>query len=274
MKFLKRLFDFYLDASIHVAFAVFALMEVTAILLNISIDSHLKFFVFFGTMTAYNFVKYGVEAKKYVMVANRYHKNIQFFSIIALLIAGYSAFYLNANEWYLMVVLFFLTGLYAVPLLPHTKNLRSLSGLKIFIVAVVWAGITVALPSFEKPNVIPWDVAIETIQRILLVLVLLVPFEIRDLKYDDEALKTLPQRFGVHKSLIFGGFSAIVLYGLTFLKEDLTPLDAISKGILFLILGHIMLYTKKNQSKYYASFWIEAIPIFWWISLLLIVRLL
>ncbi|ADV48060.1 hypothetical protein Celal_0725 [Cellulophaga algicola DSM 14237] len=270
MKYAKRLFDFYLDASIHVAFAVLALMEVTAILLNISIDRHLKFLVFFGTMTAYNFVKYGVEAKKYILVANRYHKNIQFFSIIALIIACYSAFYLNENELYLMVGLFFLTGLYAVPLLPHTKNLRNLAGLKVFIVALVWAGVTVVLPSFEKPNVILWDVAIEVIQRILLVLILLVPFEIRDLKYDAAALKTIPQRFGAHKTLVFGGFLAIILYGLTFLKEDLTPLDAITKGVLFLILGHIMLYTKKNQNKYYASFWVEAIPIFWWISILLV----
>ncbi|WP_158974330.1 hypothetical protein [Cellulophaga sp. L1A9] len=270
MKLAKRLFDFYLDASIHVAFAVLALMEVTAILLNITIDGHLKFFVFFGTLTAYNFVKYGVEADKYILVANRYHKNIQFVSLIALVIASYSAFYLNINEWYLMLGLLFLTGLYAVPFLPRTKNLRNLAGLKIFIVALVWAGITVVLPSFEKTTVIPWDVAIETIQRILLVLVLLVPFEIRDLKYDDATLKTLPQRFGVHKTLVFGGFSAIILYGLTFLKEDLTPLDAIAKGILFLILGHIMLYTKKEESKYYASFWVEAIPIFWWISILLV----
>jgi hypothetical protein len=272
MKLVKRLFDFYLDASVHVAFAVLALMEVTAILLKITIDNHLKWFVFFGTMTTYNFIKYGVEAEKYVLVGNRYHKNIQFFSIIALLIAGYSAFYLNLNELYLMVGLFFLTGLYAVPLLPRAKNLRNLAGLKIFIVAIVWAGITVVLPSLEKPHVIPWDVGIETIQRILLVLVLLGPFEIRDLKYDDAALKTLPQRFGVHKTLIYGGFSAIVLYMLTFFKEDLTPLDAIAKGILFLILGHIMLYTKKNQSKYYASFWVEAIPIFWWFSLLVVER--
>jgi len=77
MKLLLRFFNFYLDASIHVALAVFSLVYVTTITLNISINSHLIYFIFFGTIVCYNFIKYGVEADKYFLVANPYHKNIQ-----------------------------------------------------------------------------------------------------------------------------------------------------------------------------------------------------
>ena len=38
-----------------------------------------------------------------------------------------------------------------------------------------------------------------------MVFVLTLPFEIRDLQYDDSTLETLPQRVGVKKTKIIGG---------------------------------------------------------------------
>tara|TARA_R110000868_G_scaffold86347_8_gene242240 strand:+ start:45257 stop:46081 length:825 start_codon:yes stop_codon:yes gene_type:complete len=264
MKFLKRLFDFYIDASVHVALAVLSLLHVTDILLNIPIDHHLNLFVFFGSISAYNFIKYGVEAEKYILVATRYHKNIQFFSIIALIIALYHVFFLSRDAIYFMMAMVLMTGLYAIPVLPNMKNLRNFGGLKIFIVSFVWAGTTVMLPALATFTPISWDIIIEFIQRFLLVLILLVPFEIRDLAYDAPELRTLPQRIGVSNTRIFGSFAVVIFYVLTFLKDNLTIIDGIGKGVLFLALGFTMLFTEKVQKKYFASFWVEAIPIIWW----------
>jgi len=46
MSFLKRLFDFYINSSIHVSLAVVALAVVTSIELDITIDIGLLFFCF------------------------------------------------------------------------------------------------------------------------------------------------------------------------------------------------------------------------------------
>ena len=97
-----------------------------------------------------------------------------------------------------------------------------------------------------------------------MVLVLLIPFEIRDLAYDKPELKTIPQRIGVTKTKVFGSFLVLFFFFLTFLKDEITELELIAKGIFFLILGGLMFVTKRNQSKYFASFWVEVIPIFWW----------
>lgn len=263
MKLLKQFFDFYIDASIHVALAVVSLLYVTDILLNIPIDIHLNYFIFFGTIGAYNFVKYGVEAKKYILVVTGYHKIIQFLSMIALVIAFYHVSFLNKNSFIFLAIMILMTGLYAIPVLPHTKNLRNLGGLKIFIVALVWAGVTVLMPAITASISISWDILIETLQRFLLVLILLVPFEIRDLAYDSPELKTMPQRFGVTNTKIFASFAVVIFYGLTFLKETFLLIDLIGKGILFLTLGFCILFTNRKQSKYFSSFWVEAIPIFW-----------
>ena len=264
MKFLKRLFDFYLDASIHVALAVYSLLQITALLFNVTLSNHLSFFVFFGTIVCYNFIKYGVEADKYILVNNRYHRNIQFFSFIGFAFGAYHGYFLSVDSWLIILILLGLTGFYALPVLPQAKNLRSLGGLKIFLVAVVWSGITVILPYTEIGKVFVWDDWVEIVQRILLVLVLLIPFEIRDLAYDKPELKTIPQRIGVAQTKIFGSFLVLFFFFLTFLKDEIAQLELIAKGMLFLILGGLMLVTKRNHSKYFASFWVEVIPIFWW----------
>ncbi|MEH6761425.1 hypothetical protein [Maribacter arcticus] len=167
-----------------------------------------------------------------------------------------------------LFVLIAITGLYALPVLPKHKNFRSLSGLKILIVATVWAGTTVILPAISQLEVITWNVKVESFQRFMLVLVLLVPFEIRDLKYDSVALKTLPQRVGVKGAKIIGYSWSIIFYAATFLK---TNLDFISVGvntILLLVLLGIILITELNQKKYFSSFWVEAIPLFWWLLII------
>ncbi|AZQ59028.1 hypothetical protein EJ994_09485 [Maribacter sp. MJ134] len=268
MKLWRRFFNFYLDASIHVALAVFSLVYVTGITLNIPIDFNLSCFIFFGTIVCYNFIKYGVEASKYVLVANPYHKNIQILSFLAGAGALYHAFFLNEHAWYLLFFLSFMILLYALPLLPSAKNLRSLGGLKIFVVAVVWAMATVLLPYFSVNEGVSWDAIVETVQRFLLVLILLIPFEIRDLKYDSPTLKTLPQRYGVANTKIIGAFLTLVFFFITFFKDDINRNELLVKGVLFLGLGCLMYTTKRNQTKYYASFWVEAVPILWLVILL------
>ena len=263
MNFIRRLFDFYLDASIHVALAVLALLKTTAFFFDIELGNHLSYFVFFGTIINYNFIKYGVEAEKYILVSNRYHKNIQFFSFICFLLTCYHGWFLSANSWLILFILTMLTGFYALPVLPQAKNLRSLGGLKIFFVALVWSGVTVVLPLVDADRVLVWDVWIEVAQRILMVLVLLIPFEIRDLAYDKPDLKTIPQRIGVPRTKLFGAVLALLFFIITFLKDVITELELVSKGILFLVLVGLMMVTKRDQSKYFSSFWIEAIPLVW-----------
>ncbi|WP_223170271.1 UbiA prenyltransferase family protein [Maribacter aquimaris] len=260
---MKRLFDFYLDASIHVALAVVSLVKATTFFFNVELDGHLMYFVFFGTIVNYNFIKYGVEAEKYLLVGNRYHKNIQFFSFICFVLTCYHGWFLSMDTWLILSILAVLTGFYALPVLPRARNLRSLGGLKILVVALVWSGITVVLPMVGTQKVLVWDVWVEVVQRILLVLVLLIPFEIRDLAYDEPGLKTIPQRVGVMRTKVFGALLVLLFFILTYFKDVISESELIAKGVLFLVLGGLMFVTKRNQSKYFSSFWVESIPLLW-----------
>ena len=101
MGWMGRIFNFYLDASIHVAFAVVSLLIITNLYLDIIPEQHLIQFVFFGTIPSYNFIKYGVEAKRYVLVNNSYHRQIQILSLIVLVFAGYHFLFLSYRTVFL-----------------------------------------------------------------------------------------------------------------------------------------------------------------------------
>ncbi|MEP2057652.1 MAG: hypothetical protein ABJJ05_07595 [Maribacter litoralis] len=273
MTVIKKFFDFYLDASIHVSLGIFSLVHVTALTLNINVPKELYFFIFFGSIACYNFVKFGVEAEKYFLVTNTYQKNIQFFSLGCLLVAGYQLLFLSERVFVGLLILAAITGLYALPVLPKHKNFRSLSGLKILIVAAVWAGTTVILPVLSELGAITWNVKLETVQRFLFVLILLVPFEIRDLKYDSLILKTLPQRVGVKGAKNIGYGWIGLFYAATFLKTDFNTQHIVVKTLLSLILVIVVYYTKKDQGKYFSSFWVEAIPLLWWLMFVISLKL-
>lgn len=268
MKILRKIFDFYIDASVHVALAVFAMIRTTEILFGISVDWYYSFFTFLGTIVAYNFMKYGVEAYKYLLVTDFYVKEIQYFSFLAFIGALYFGFFLNPDTWIGIGLLVLLTCSYAIPLLPNTHNLRSLGALKIFVVALVCAGATVMVPLLE--NGITWNVWIEALQRFLMVLILMIPFEIRDLNYDDPKMRTLPQRYGALKLKVAGGIAAMVFFGLTFLKTGYTMPEVSGKALLLLTFLFLMITTTQRQRPYFASFWVESVPILWfgfmWLS--------
>ncbi|MFD2101683.1 hypothetical protein [Flagellimonas iocasae] len=263
MRTLKSIFDFYLDACIHVALAVISLAGVTFYLLDASFDPSLLGFIFFGVIVCYNFVKYGVEAHKYLIVSNAYHKVIQIFSFLAFGFAVYFLLRLDTDLWVVIGVMTLLSALYAVPMLPSTKNLRNLGGFKIYIVALVWVGFTVIMPAMDANLPLDWDIWVLSLQRFIFVVVLILPFEIRDLQWDDISLRTLPQVFGVEKTKGIGMVLTVILFFLTFLRDRVHQSEILLRLILCGMLIFGLLSSRRIQSRYFVSFWVEAIPIIW-----------
>ncbi|MDG2074900.1 MAG: hypothetical protein P8J28_10065, partial [Polaribacter sp.] len=182
MTFLKKLFDFYLNASIHVAFAVFSFVKITEIYFELESNNAFSFFIFFATITGYNFVKYFGIAKFHHRSLADDLKIIQIFSLLSFLLMCYFGFQLSIKTLFLLVGFGLLTILYAIPFLSgFQKNLRNISYLKIIVVALVWAGVTVVVPIFDAHDIVDYQkVSLLFLQRFLLVCVLILPFDIRD----------------------------------------------------------------------------------------------
>src|SRR5690606_24706203 len=112
---------------------------------NLTVPKVLWAFVFFGAITGYNFVKYAKIARLHHRKLANSLKTIQIFSAVCFVLLLYTVFCLPSNVLLIAIGCGLPTFFYAVPIIRH-KNLRSLTGIKIFIVAFVWAGITVLVP--------------------------------------------------------------------------------------------------------------------------------
>jgi hypothetical protein len=276
VKYLKGLFNFYINSSTHVAIAVYALTWITLIRFNLPYDENSLYFVFFATIVAYNFVKYFGFLKFHHRKLATWLGAIQFLSFVAL---GAMLFYLarlQSQTFVLIGVLGVITFLYAIPLIPkrllfdNHRNLREISGIKIYVIALVWAMATVLIPVMNASVAIDLNIVTTIIQRFLFVLVLMLPFEIRDLNYDNLRLATIPQKIGVRKTKIIGVFMLMVFLMLEFLRKDLSRIDIISILLITAITLVLLVFSNKSQSKYYSAFWVEGLPILWLIVLLML----
>ena len=276
MRILKHILDFYINASIHVALSVYALTWITLIEFGVSYDESVLYFNFFGTITGYNFVKYFGLAKFHHRSLANWLKVIQLFSLICFAALCYYAIQLETKTWAFILVLGTITFFYAVPFLPRkvfvdsNQNLREISGLKIYVIALVWSAVTVLLPIVDNDLTITADVLITVLQRFVLVLVLMIPFEIRDLKFDSLKLKTMPQVFGIKKTKSIAFVLLLVFLILSFVI-NLNEINYIISDLLIaIIIGCFVVVSKKNQTKYFSSFWVESVPIFWLLIVMLI----
>jgi hypothetical protein len=270
MKIDKTIFEFYINSSIHVALAVVSLCLITFFHFEITPDIGLLSYVFFGTITGYNFVKYAGIAKLHHRSLATGLQWIQIFSFFSFVIFVFTALEVG---WKILIwtgVFGLLTLLYALPVFSENRNLRSITGVKIFIIATVWAGVTVVLPVSMEGEVQLLTVVLEVVQRFLLVLVWILPFEIRDLKYDLQELGTIPQRVGVTKTKILGLVLLAAAVFVEIWKEEFIAANFLAILITAGISAGFVWKTKERQGTYYSSFWVEAIPLFWMTILLLI----
>ncbi|WP_246041056.1 UbiA prenyltransferase family protein [Flavivirga rizhaonensis] len=242
---------------------------------DIPYDENILYFVFYASITGYNFVKYFGIAKFHHRSLTNWLKLIQVFSFFSFLLMCYYALKLNPVTLICVGGFAVITFLYAIPFLPKRffldkqHNLRSIGGLKIYLIALIWAGVTVLLPLINNNYFIGTDAVLTTIQRCLFIIVLMLPFEIRDLRYDSLKLSTIPQKIGVRQTKLIGSILLGLFFFLDFLKDEINGIHVI---LLIIITGVTLLFlvfSKIEQGKSYSAFWVEGIPVFWLILLLL-----
>lgn len=256
MQILKRFIDFYIQSSIHVGLAVLCLVYITLFPNYLVKHSLYPCCVFFGTIIGYNFLKYFEVFTK----NNCYSKKAYGILGVSLMaIVGFFYFFILLNTDVQIHIL--IAGLFVL-MYPF---LRKMGWLKLFLVSFVVTYVTVYIP-YQNFKWLPLDYYVNLSQRFLIIISLLIPFEIIDSKTDTKTLNTLPQLFGINRAKVFGILLVIPFMVLEFLKHKADYL-VIPIGITTVLFIN---FTTLERSKYYTSFWVESVPIFWLGILLLI----
>ncbi len=270
MNTLKKILLFYVFASLHVALATGAMTYVTLLKYG-KMDLNPVLFVILSTVVSYNFIRLVRldTIKSWMSVWLKENKKLIFF--LSGTCSFLLLFLLAKLHWESILILIpftVLTFFYSVPVFYKRKSLRFMPGVKLFVIAFSWAGVTVFFPLVDSQYHFNAAIIVLFIQRVFLVMALTIPFDIRDLDYDKEDLKTIPQLIGVTNAKRLGSFFVLIFIGLEFyfyqFKIDLMLPELLVGALLF-----IGLYlSNRNQNRWFASFWIESIPIVWALLLL------
>lgn len=285
MNTVRKIIGFCVDSSFWVALSVCALVKITYINNGLTTNKNLLWAVFFGTISGYNFVKYFESKHLYLLKEINIQKHwlqfkndykyfsfskklIAYISGSSILLAGCFLLKLKLGSVFLLLLPIILTFFYVIAL--RKKSLRAVSGLKVYIVGFVWAFVTVLFPLYEEGVGIESDEWLTFAQRLVFVLVLILPFEIRDLRVDDASLRTLPQSIGVKNTKFFGLILAMLFLFLEFFKDEILSVNLIIMPLIFIISVLFLVLAKEKQSKYYSSFFVEGVPIIWLLLLLVL----
>jgi len=275
MSILKRLFSYYVFSNIHVSIAAFCLVKITLTDYEIS-DNTIPYFVLISTLVSYNFIRFyqiddiDKSVSKWI-ISNK--KSLILLNVVALMLLMVLTFKIKLADVLILIPFVFATVFYVVPLSKKKKNLRSIASLKLFLIAFSWAGITVLLPLIHHDISISLNGWVVFVQRFLIMIALAIPFDIRDFKFDKEEIRTLPQTIGVKKSKYLGSAVLLLFFALEFLRNSNDP-TLISAFIVTISSFLLLIFAKKDQNRNYTSFWVEAIPVYWYLLIIFFNNLL
>ncbi|MBC8265426.1 MAG: hypothetical protein H8E84_00490 [Flavobacteriales bacterium] len=263
---LKRLFHFFIFSNIWVAFCVLALALSSEILIETS-NYKISQFVFFATIFTYNFqsvvrVDKGQKHTRRVWL----FKNkiaIYLLMLVGMIMSIYRFIDFKSSTQIVVVLSGVLSVLYpfGIMKIPFTK---------IFIISLVWTISTMLLLVLENNIPLNQNVLLQLIARFLFVFAITIPFDIRDLKFDDKQLKTIPIIFGVHKSKLISIsalFIAELLMVFLFLYQQVLLVHLIAIIFVLLVASIFIIKSDINRSDLYYSFWVEGLSLFFYIIL-------
>ena len=216
-KILKQSLNFLLFSNIFIALCAVSQALVSYWLLEIEANPYVLAILFCSTILTYNFSillskpqnpeKSPFLRVRWIFSHFRLMLSLSIISVLSLLAL---AIFLSFYSLILMLILGVISIAYSLPIWGSKGNkygIRNIPGLKIFIIAMVWAGSTVLLPIFEIGStdistISNQETLILFLNRFLFIVAITIPFDIRDLFQDKQnELKTIPVIIGEKKSL-------------------------------------------------------------------------
>ncbi|MEX0769714.1 MAG: hypothetical protein WD035_03220 [Balneolaceae bacterium] len=270
-----RIGEWVAGSHLLIAIAASAFTGSAYLQLSIPPDYPLIIFIGFATLFTYNLQNL-MGRYRSARVKDHFTPWHPFIIYAGLGVAGMSVSLVGMEDrsvvtWF--IVPGTLSFLYSTPLFTFRRvriTLREIPWLKIYLILFVWLWVTAFIPYFNVHDGLTPDFILFCMQRAFFVFALLLPFDIRDLNTDYAFQKTIPQRFGVRRSLRLG-VVAVALYGMIagfrWLAGPLEVMTLLGLLLTGLLTSALILKTHEDRSPLYFTFWIDSML---WVQFLLI----
>lgn len=130
-------------------------------------------------------------------IIKKYRHHILVYFCISFLLSAFFFLKIDLRQMLMLVIPALLTAAYILPIFK-SKRLRDFPFIKIFLIALVWSWLTLAMVSNRLNSTLCMLLIIE---RILFFLAITIPFDIRDVIVDESiSVKTLIHKLGIKNS--------------------------------------------------------------------------
>lgn len=230
---LERVAEGLLYSSVFISFCAYSLTIETYLLARIPVSVPVATFVFLACLFTYNLssVQSILRHPKQTSYRNsrvwsQRHKKLLAGTGIASIVAAaviYFSFRLKLNLWFLLHLALISIG-YTIPIIYKAKvvkPLRSVPLLKVFLIAYVWAAVTVLFPLMDAGMQV-WEreTLLLFLRRFLFILALALLFDIRDYTYDRTTnTLTFPGWIGVQNTRLLS-LGLLLLYVLLSINTE------------------------------------------------------
>lgn len=216
---LQKGIDWLLYSHIWIATAALLMCMQTDVLLSRDFENiDLYAFVATGTLAIYAIHRLvaldviAVDIKGRFKALSTLKQQVLLYAILAAIAAAYFFLQLSFSLQLLLFIPNLLALAYVMPIW-NGKRLRDFPFIKIFLIAIAWAWITVIAP-LHQVSISNWSLALMFVERALFIFAITLPFDIRDLEMDHKAsVSTIPGTWGVGRSkqLAFASLLAMLM---------------------------------------------------------------
>ncbi|TAL61398.1 MAG: hypothetical protein EPN85_04940 [Bacteroidetes bacterium] len=259
---IKKWIDFLLYSNIFISVCAAGLTAETYRFVHSQINLGYIVFVFASTLALYNFpvfiqTNFSPEQSERHMWVFENKKMLIVLFVLAVIASGIFVFFFSLKFILCFVPVAGTAFAYFLPL-----HLRSITGLKAGIVALVWTCVTVVFPlllifDFNLADTFSNENSVLLLQNFLFIFPLCLIFNVRDIEADRQTgLKTLPVIYGTRATivicLIFFVFFSMLVALSSSLRED--------RGVLLIsatATAALILFASEKRSEYYYSLWVD-----------------
>lgn len=224
---LTRIFRFFLYSNFWIGAAAAGLCwQTTWIWQGTFGDFLLPAFVFCATVTLYAThrlvsaarLRSGQWQERFFYIS-RSSRWITANALVAAALTLYIFFRLSRPIQWSVVLPGLLSILYVVPVIRGGKRVRDIHFVKIFLIALVWAWVTVYLPARQLGLHLHDSFFLMFSERLCFIFAITLPFDVRDLLLDQaQSVKTLPAVMGIRPTRILGAGLLLLAFVFAFLN--------------------------------------------------------
>ena len=284
-------FRFLVFSNIYVALCALTFTVKTTLLIYGNCGSlNVNLLVFFATLFLYCFHRIYHRSKMLPEERGEERHNWadehQFFfrliTAISFVAATVLMCYMPLRVWLLLIPVAMLGLGYSLPIVPTAKGwkrLRDLSWLKSLWIALAYGWLTTFIPVAYHTSlhaIFDPSVLFVFVRSVLLVFILVIPFDIRDMPHDSKnGLKTIPVLLGSGKTIRLAIYLIVVFAALAIVQfsyRQLSPATAIALLISAAEMAIIVPLSKKSRPDIFYPLFIETSMIFHFLVIFLAIR--